>query len=100
MFSEADAEVAYVFENHLLPANYGYAVAFQVKAVAALGRQNYQDAVDYMQKAIDASPTSAYLVTSYKMIVAAKSQPQSFAQTLRWCQQLLPQEFEKLNGST
>ena len=99
MFSEVDAEVAYVFENHLPMANYGYAVAFQVKAVAALGRQNYEDAIDYMKKAIDASPTSGYLITSYKMIRAAKTKHQRFAQTLAWCQQLLPQEFERLNGS-
>ncbi len=99
MFSEADAEAAYLFENHVSLTNYGYAAAFQVKAVAALGRQNYEDAIDYMQKAIDASPTSSYLITSYKMIRAAKTQPKRFAQVLKWCQQLLPQEFEKLNGS-
>src|SRR2546425_5865420 len=99
MFSEADAEVAYVFENHLPLDNYGYAVAFQLKAFAALGRQNYEDAIDYMKKAIDASPTSAFLVTSYKMILGAKTQPKKFAHTLRWCQELLAQEFEKLNGS-
>src|SRR5260370_29128712 len=67
MFAEADAAADYVLDNKLGLTEDGHAVAFQVKALAALGRRDFANTLGLTDKAFRADPYSSFMMSLWQL---------------------------------
>ena len=95
MFAEADAAADYALKDDGL-SEYGHAVAFQVKANAALGRRDFAAALEFAQKAFEANPRSNYLMSLWQFAAAQLGDLQKFYQVIEATEKMLPNEYAKL----
>ena len=70
MYEEGEQSADYVFEHKLGLSQFGHDVAYQVKAVAALGLKDYQEASQYAEKAYAIEPT--FYPISIMLLAAAQ----------------------------
>jgi tetratricopeptide (TPR) repeat protein len=57
IFDKAKDAADYVLDNKLPLSEYGYSVAFNIKAIAALGNKDYASCIAYNERSISLSPS-------------------------------------------
>ena len=94
MFVEAEAAADYVLDNQLPLSEHGFRVAYNAKAVGALGRGDYSKSIFFAEKALGISP--CHCDNSILMLAAAqKGDLQKFTDAARKFQEAaLPEEVE------
>ena len=99
MFDEADAAADYGLKHPGLTAR-GHAVAYQVKANAALGRRDFSKALDFAEKAFQADPSSDYFMALWQFAAAQAGDVQKFYEVVEATEKALPKAYETLRGRT
>lgn len=94
LFAEAEAAADYVLDNQLPLSEHGFRVAYNAKAVGALGRGEYNKSIFFAEKALGIS--ECHCDNSILMLAAAqKGDLQKFADAAHKFQQAaLPEEVE------
>jgi tetratricopeptide (TPR) repeat protein len=94
MFAEAEAAADYVFDHQLPLSDHGLVVAYDVKAMGALGRGDYQTSIKTAEKAfmIEPHPFDIFLI----MLAAAQTgDVQKVMEASQHMERTLPQEFKR-----
>jgi tetratricopeptide (TPR) repeat protein len=95
MYTEADAAVNYVLDNNLPLSQYGYAVAYESKGTAALGRQQIPAALRYFEKSFSLYPTY-FKAASWLLACARAGDVDRFYSTFDLCRKKIPDDIERL----
>jgi tetratricopeptide (TPR) repeat protein len=96
MFNEAEKAIDRVLDNKLPLGQYGYHVAFEAKAEAALGKGNYSESMKYAAKSFPLQPHE-WLMGVWLLAAAENGDLDRFYEVLQTCQQALPRDYERLN---
>jgi tetratricopeptide (TPR) repeat protein len=94
MFAEAEAAADYVFDHQLPLSDHGLVVAFDVKAMGALARSDYQVSIKSAEQAftIEPHPFDIFLI----MLAAAQTgDVQKVMEASGHMERTLPQEFKR-----
>jgi tetratricopeptide (TPR) repeat protein len=100
MFSEADDAASYVFNDRITLTGHGLGIAFQIKAVAALGQRDFVKAVDYAEKAFQHEPTRIYLMSLWQLAAAQTGDLQKFYQVIEATDKTAPQDYPNPRART
>lgn len=95
MSDEADAAADYVLDNHLELSDFGFRIAYQIKAMAALGHHDYAKSISFAEKSFAITPAS-FDISMIELAAAQKGDLQKVEDAARKFQELLPEKFEKL----
>jgi tetratricopeptide (TPR) repeat protein len=95
MFDEADAAADYVLQNKLPLSSHGYAVAYQVKATAALGQSDFVKTATNCEKAFEAEPSS-YTLSMWQLALALSGDVQGVKAVGLKLHEVLPKEWERI----
>jgi len=95
-YAEADAAADYALQHTNGLTQHGYVVAYQVKAIAALGNREFAKALDYADQASRLDPASTYLMCLSALAGAASGDLTKFNEIMRTFQNALPTEFTRL----
>jgi len=94
MFDEADAAADYVLDNKLGLSEHGFLVAYQVKAVAALGHRDYLKSIFYAEKSFELNRCT-FDVSLVQFAAAQIGDLEKLDDASRKFRQVLPAEYEK-----
>lgn len=94
MSDEADAAADYVLDHHLPLSEYGFRIAWQIKAMAALGHHDYDKSISFAEKSFAITPAS-FDITIIELAAAQKGDLQKVEDAARKFQELLPERYEK-----
>jgi tetratricopeptide (TPR) repeat protein len=98
MFEKADAAADYGLKQSLTP--HGYGVAFQVKAIAALGRRDFAQALTFAEKAFQANPGSTFLMLLWQFAAAQTGDLATFYQVVAATEKALPKQSAEFRPRT
>jgi tetratricopeptide (TPR) repeat protein len=100
MFAEAEGAADYVLKEDTGLTEHGYVVAFQVKAVAALGQREFAKAMDYADQAFRLNPSSTYLMSLWQLAAAQNGDLDKFYEVVAANEKALPQDYARLRSRT
>ena len=98
MFSEADDAASYVFNDRIMLTDYGFGIAFQIRAAAALGQRDFVKAIDYAEKAFQYQPTRAYLISLWQLAAAQTGDLEKFYHVVETTDKTAPRDFDNLRA--
>jgi tetratricopeptide (TPR) repeat protein len=99
MFDEADASADLGLKDSGL-SEYGYAIAYQIKANAALGRRDFAKAVNFAEKSFQANPSSNYVMMLWQLAAAQTGDLEKFYEVVEATEKALPKEYAQLRCRT
>lgn len=92
MFAEAENAADYALKESGL-SQHGYVVAFQVKAMAALGLREFPKAINYAEQGFSTGPGSPYLMLLWQLAAAQTGDLDKFYEAIAAIEKRLPKEF-------
>jgi tetratricopeptide (TPR) repeat protein len=92
MFEEAAAAADYVLDNRLRLSEHGYVVAYQVKALAALGLKDYQKSIQFAEKSF-ALNRETFDISLLQLAAAQKGDLQRVRAAKIRFQEVLPAKY-------
>lgn len=95
MSDEADAAADYVLDKHLGMGDLGFRVAWQIKAMAALGHHDYPKSISFAEKSFANNPAS-FDISMIVLAAAQNGDLQKVEDAARKFQDQLPQDYERL----
>lgn len=95
MWDEAGAAVDYVFDNKLGLTGHGFRVAYQVKAMAALGHHDYGTTIEFAEKSFELNRQS-FDISLVQLAAAESGDLKKLKEASHKFQQTLPQKYETL----
>lgn len=95
MYMEAADSADYVFEHNLDLAKHGYYVAYEVKAIAALGRKDYTNSIQFARKAFASEP-EPYPLMLAQLAAAQMGDRGRFEAANQQLQEALPAKYVEL----
>jgi tetratricopeptide (TPR) repeat protein len=100
MFSEADDAASYVFNDRIMLTDYGFGIAFQIRAAAALGQRDFVKAVDYAEKAFQYQPTRVYLISLWQLAAAQTGDLEKFYHVVETTDKTAPRDYPNPRART
>jgi tetratricopeptide (TPR) repeat protein len=94
MYAESEAAADYVLDHKLSLSDHGYAVAYQLKAMSALSRRDYDGTIALSHKAFEIEPYD-FDVARAMLAAAQTGDLKTLAAASRQLKKTLPVEFEK-----
>jgi tetratricopeptide (TPR) repeat protein len=94
MSDEADAAADYLLDNRLELSDYRFRIAYQIKAMAALGHRDYSRSVSFAEKSFAITP-AAFDITIIELAAAQMGDLQKVEEAARKFQDLLPETYEQ-----
>lgn len=94
MSDEADAAADYVLDTRLELGELGFRIAWQIKAMAALGHHDYDKSISFAEKSFAVTP-APFDITIIELAAAQKGDLQKVEEAARKFQELLPERYEK-----
>jgi len=91
-FAEAENAADYALKESGL-SQHGYVVAFQVKAMAALGLREFPKAINYAEQGFSTGPGSPYLMLLWQLAAAQTGDLDKFYEAIAAIEKRLPKEF-------
>jgi tetratricopeptide (TPR) repeat protein len=95
MSDEADAAADYVLDKHLGMGDLGFRIAWQIKAMAALGHHDYAKSISFAEKSFANTPAS-FDISLIELAAAQNGDLQKVEDAARRFQELLPEKYERL----
>lgn len=95
MWNEAAAAVDYVFDNKLGLSEHGFRVAYQVKAMAALGQHDYVKSIEFAEKSFELN-RETFDISLVQMAAAESGDLQKLEQASLKFEQTLPEQFNRI----
>jgi len=92
MFDEADASADQGLKDSSL-SEHGNAVAYEIKANAALGHRDFAKALDFAEKAFQVKQPSRYGMSLWQLAAAQNGDLQKFYEVVRATEKALPKEY-------
>ena len=99
MFDDADAAVEYILDHKLGLSEYGYGVACEVQALAALGRREFAKSMGYAQKAFEIHQNT-FEMSMWQLAAAQNGDLKEFYEVSNQCKQILPKGYLELQERT
>lgn len=94
-FDDADRAADHVIKNRLPVSDYGAGVLYQVKGGAALGRRDLPVAMNYYEKAFNASPSDNKMAM-WLLATTLSGDLQRFYAVAGHCRNTLPDQYARL----
>src|SRR6185436_2773273 len=94
MFAESEVAADYALKGDL--NEHGYVVAFQVKAVAALGLREFPKANKYAEQSFNLSGSTSYLMLLWELAAAQSGDLEKFYEATAAAEKKLPKESADL----
>jgi tetratricopeptide (TPR) repeat protein len=95
MSDEADAAADYVLDKRPGLSDLGFRIAYQIKAMAALGHHDYDKSISFAEKSFAITPAS-FDISMIQLAAAQKGDLQKVEYAARKFQELLPEKYEQL----
>lgn len=92
MYVEAERAAEYVFANNLGLSDHGHLVAYEAKAIAALGRRDYSNSIQFAEKAFAIKQKLDYLMLM-QLAAAQMGDRERFERAVLKLQELMPAKF-------
>lgn len=100
MFAEADGVAEYVLKGNTRLSEHGYVIAFQVKAVAALGQRDFAKALDYADQAFRREPSLSYVMMLCQLAAAQNGDLDKFYEVVAANEKAVPEDYARLRSRT
>jgi tetratricopeptide (TPR) repeat protein len=94
-FDEAESAADYVLDNKLGLNQHGYVVAYQVKAIAALGHHDYQKSISFAEKSFALTRTTFDLFL-LQLAAARSGDFEKLGEASRKFEEAKPEEYQQV----